>query len=158
MASMASDTRLAAVARSCECLQRFPGFRTFFGCREVFICATLTVGFQQGGGADRRSDIARLVKAGLGYSVDPKICEELLELQTKLQARQLELARLLLTKEIDREKYISELSKAMKMASTIGEKLLGFEAFHKVFGEFRVQNLGDVTRFVSGHSQLDKSY
>ena len=114
--------------------------------------SSMSFGFRRGGGRDRHSDMAQLVKAGLGHSVDPRACDELLKLQTELQARQEELARLLLANEINKEKYIFELNEAMKFASTVGERILGPEAFHKVFGEFRVQNLGDVTRFLSGNS------
>jgi hypothetical protein len=54
-----------------------------------------------------------------------------------------------MTKKISREKYIAELDEALKQASVIGEGLLGRDDFHKVFGEFRVHNLGDVAKFVS---------
>jgi len=93
-----------------------------------------------------------LVEAGLGHPVEARVCAALVELQSRLQERQQELARLFLAKEISKEKYISELDEAMKRASKIGEKILGIEQFHKVFGEFRVHNLGDVNKFISGQS------
>jgi hypothetical protein len=70
-------------------------------------------------------------------------------MQARLQARQTELAQQLLSRAISREKYISELDEAMKQASSAGEDLLGFDAFHKVFGEFRVHSLGDPARFIA---------
>lgn len=104
----------------------------------------------QGGQKDRRARVSKLVEAGLGHSVNAEICDALAEMQAVLQARQVELAQLLMTKEISKEKYIRELDEAMKIASDAGEQILGFEGFHKVFGEFRVHNLGDVSKFLSG--------
>jgi len=97
-----------------------------------------------------RSKLSALIRAGLGHPVDQKTFDNLAEMQTRLQARQLELANLVATKKISREKYIAELDEALKRASIIGEELLGFDDFHKVFGEFRVHNLGDVAKFVAG--------
>ncbi len=113
--------------------------------------SSMTFGFQQGG-PNPRSRMARLLEAGLGHSVDLETCDQLIDLQAQLQTRQQELARLLLTKEIGRERYISELDRVMKDISSIGEKILGQSEFHKVFGEFRVHNLGDAEKFVSDPS------
>ena len=101
---------------------------------------------------DRRSKLSALLRAGLGHQVDQDIFDGLADMQKRLQARQLELAKLVMAKKISREKYISELDDALKKAAVIGEKLLGFDDFHKVFGEFRAHNLGDVNKFVAGSS------
>ncbi len=107
-----------------------------------------------GGGAsdqpDRRSKLSALIRAGLGHQVDQRIFDGLADMQNRLQTRQLELAKLVVEKKISREKYIAELDEALKQAAVIGERLLGFEDFHKVFGEFRVHSLGDVSKFVAG--------
>jgi hypothetical protein len=108
----------------------------------------------QGGQKDRRARISKLIEAGLGYSVNSEICDALVEMQAQLQARQVELARLLVAEKISKERYIHELDEAMKDASDVGEQILGFESFHKVFGEFRVRNLGDVGKFLSGGPPL----
>jgi hypothetical protein len=108
----------------------------------------------QGEKKDRRARTAELVEAGLGHSVSAELCDALADMQVQLQARQVELARMLLTKEISQEKYIGELDEAMKVASSIGEKILGYESFHKVFGEFRVRNLGDIGKFLSAEPPL----
>lgn len=103
----------------------------------------------QGGQKDRRARVSKLVEAGLGHSVNAEICDALAEMQTQLQARQIELAQMLMTKEIGREQYIRELDAAMEAASGVGEQILGSEGFRKVFGEFRVRNWGDVGKFIS---------
>jgi hypothetical protein len=98
----------------------------------------------------QRSKFSALIRARLGEErVQPKILDGLAEMQARLRARQVELANLVMTKKISREKYIAELDEALKQASVIGEGLLGRDDFHKVFGEFRVHNLGDVAKFVS---------
>jgi hypothetical protein len=101
---------------------------------------------------DRGSKLSALVYAGLGYLADKKTVDGLAEMQALLQKRQLELAQLVMTKKLSREQYIAELDEAMKQASNMGEKLLGFDDFHKVFGEFRAPNLGDVSAFLAGGS------
>lgn len=101
---------------------------------------------------DRRSKLSALIRAGLGHPVNQKTLDDLAEMQSRLRERQLELASLVTNEKISREEYIAELDEALKRASVIGEKLLGFDDFHKVFGEFRVHNLGDVPKFVGGRS------
>jgi hypothetical protein len=90
-----------------------------------------------------------MIQAGLGHPVDDKICDALAEMQASLQARQTELTQLLVTNKISRASYVVQLDEAMKRASTIGEDLLGRDDFHKVFGEFRVHNLGDTQKFIN---------
>jgi hypothetical protein len=100
---------------------------------------------------DRRSRLRSLVRAAkLGRPVDDGVIEKLATMQARLQATQRELGQMVATEQITREKYIAEFDKALKEACQIGEGLLGFDDFHKVFGEFRVHNMGDVKAFVAG--------
>jgi hypothetical protein len=99
---------------------------------------------------ERRERLSALVRKGLGHSIDDRTIEGLVKMQTDLQNCQRELARLVMAKEISREKYINDLDAAMKNASRVGETLLGYKDFHKVFGEFRVHNLGDPKVFTGG--------
>ncbi len=97
---------------------------------------------------DQRSTLSYLIREGLGHPVKDEVFEGLADMQSRLQARQRELAQLVMAEKISREKYVAELDGALKEASQIGEKLLGFDDFHKVFGEFRVQSMGDVKAFI----------
>lgn len=99
---------------------------------------------------DKRSKLSALIRAGLGHQVDQRTFDALAEMQNRLQARQLELSKLILERKISREEYIAQLDEALKRAAVIGEKLLGSDDFHKIFGEFRLHNLGDVSKFVAG--------
>jgi hypothetical protein len=89
---------------------------------------------------DRSSKLSALASAGLGHLVDKRSVEGLAEMQARLQTRQVELAQLVMTGKISREKYIKELDEAMRQAAKTGESLLGVDDFHKVFGKFRAHN------------------
>jgi hypothetical protein len=102
-----------------------------------------------GGRPDRRARLSAMIRAGLGHSVDDKICDALAEMQAGLQARQTELAQLMLANKISRAKYLTDLDEAMKMASAVGEDLLGRDDFHKVFGEFRIHKFGNTAKFIA---------
>jgi hypothetical protein len=103
----------------------------------------------RGGQPDRRTRLSAMIRAGLGHSVDDKICDALAEMQRGLQARQTELAELMLENKISREKYLRDLDEAMRTAAAVGEDLLGRDDFHKVFGEFRVHKFGDTAKFIA---------
>jgi hypothetical protein len=112
--------------------------------------SSMTYGIGNSASPDRREKLSALVRKGLGHSIDDRTVEGLVRMQADLQNRQRELAQLVMTKEISREKYIDELDEALKNASRAGEALLGYSDFHKVFGEFRVHNLGDPKVFTDG--------
>jgi hypothetical protein len=101
---------------------------------------------------DPRSELAQFVQAGLGHSVDGQVIDQLAEMQAKLQSQQQELARLLAMKKISRDKYIGQLDAVMQDAARKGRRALGSDDFHKMFGEFRVHNIVDVSAFVAGHT------
>jgi hypothetical protein len=67
-----------------------------------------------------------------------------------------ELAALLGQKKISRQDYIEELDRALAAASRSGEDLMGFENFHRVFGELTANQLGDVTAFVEHGDDLSQ--
>jgi hypothetical protein len=101
----------------------------------------------------RRSRLGALIQAaGISHPVDDSVLDGLAKMQAGLQARQRELGELVATQQISREKYIVEFDKALKEACQIGEDLLGFDSFHKVFGEFRIKSMGDVSAFIAGRS------
>jgi hypothetical protein len=97
---------------------------------------------------DRRSELLWLLREGLGHPVDDQTLNELAEMQAWLQFQQRELVRLFMNREIGRETYLSRLDVALKTAVGRGETLLGHDDFHKVFGEFRVDNIIDPNIFM----------
>lgn len=98
---------------------------------------------------DRRAKLVALIRRKLDRRVDAKTIDGLVEMQTTLQARQRHLAKLVISHEITREKYIEDLDAAMKLASEVGKGLLGPQDFHKLYGEFRVHGLGDPKEFIA---------
>lgn len=99
---------------------------------------------------DRRSEICALIEAaGLSRPVDCRALDELVEMQATLHARQEELAQMFLVSKISRKDYASQLDSIMTDAARAGERVLGFDDFHKVFGDFSVQDMIDVNMFVA---------
>ncbi len=96
---------------------------------------------------DRRSELSSLIRAGLGHPVEGGTFEALVAMQSRLQERQQELGGQLIAGKISREKYLSSLDDALRAAAQEGERLLGVDDFHKVFGEFRAHNMIDVSVF-----------
>jgi hypothetical protein len=96
---------------------------------------------------DRRSELSLLIREGLGHPVDERTFEGLAAMQARLQSRQHELVQLLVSKRIGREAYLAQLDELLKTAAEDGERLLGSDDFHKVFGEFRIHNMIDVDIF-----------
>lgn len=111
--------------------------------------ATFTIAGQDP--PDPRSELSSLIRDSLGHPVDRRIFNGLADMQAKLQSQQRELVRLLLAKEIDKDVYISRLDDALKTATRDGERLLGADDFHKVFGELRVQNIIDPSAFYGAY-------
>jgi hypothetical protein len=49
---------------------------------------------------------------------------------------------------MSRQHYTEELDRVLAAASRSGEDLMGFENFHRVFGDLTANQLGDVAAFV----------
>jgi hypothetical protein len=108
------------------------------------------------GDPDPRSELSALIEAaGLGHPIGRQKLDELLEIQASLHANQEQLAGWLLGKKITKTEYVAKLDTVMKEAARAGEKVLGFDDFHKVFGEFSVQSILDVKAFVGGGADGD---
>ena len=111
----------------------------------------MSFGTAGNGYPDPRSELSALIEAAdLGHPIDDRVLDALVDMQATLHARQEELAQMLLVKKISRNEYVSNLDGIMREAARVGEHLLGFDDFHKVFGEFRVHNMVDVKTFVAG--------
>jgi len=105
---------------------------------------------------DPRSELSALIEAaGLGHPIGQQKLDELLKIQAGLHAKQKQLAGWLLGKKITKTEYVAKLDAIMKEAARAGEKVLGFDDFHKVFGEFSVQSILDVKAFVGGGADGD---
>ena len=55
--------------------------------------------------------------------------------------------------EIRPSRYLELLDEALIEASGVGEEILGPQNFHKVFGELRVNRLGDARQFIEQFSK-----
>jgi hypothetical protein len=100
-----------------------------------------------GGPSDRRSELSWLLQEGLGHSIDDRTLDVLAGIQARLEERQIELVQLLESKSISQEAYLIQLDQAMRQAASLGEDLLGYDDFHKVFGEFNAQSVIDPASF-----------
>jgi hypothetical protein len=112
------------------------------------IRGSMTQGLSGADLPDYRSEISSLIQAGLGHTVDEKTLSALAMMQERLQTRLGELGALLREHKISPKRYIDELDRTLIEASSTGEKLMGAEDFHKVFGELRADQLGDVSLFL----------
>jgi hypothetical protein len=102
---------------------------------------------------DSRSELSSLIKAGLGHSVDEKTLLALAKMQEHLQDQIGHLSGLLMEHKIAPRRYLEELDRALSEASKTGERLMGSkEDFHRVFGELRADQLGDVSAFLEQYS------
>ncbi len=100
------------------------------------------------GPSDRRSELSWLLQEGLGHPIDDRTLDDLAALQARLEKQQIELVRLLESKSISQESYLFQLDQAMRQTAKLGEDLLGYDDFHKVFGEFDVQGVIDSSSFL----------
>jgi hypothetical protein len=98
---------------------------------------------------DPRSQVVQIVQAGLGHSVDDQVIDQLVKMRAELQSRQGEIAHLLVTEKISRVTYIEQLDAILQEAAVAGRLALGSDDFQKIFGEFRVHNLVDVSMFLT---------
>ena len=97
--------------------------------------------------ADRRSELSWVLQEGLGHSIDERTLDTLAAIQSQLQRRQAALVLSLESNSISSEEYVRQLDEAMRQATEIGEALLGYNDFHKVFGEFSVRSMIDPSSF-----------
>ncbi|MDE2378676.1 hypothetical protein [Bradyrhizobium sp.] len=107
------------------------------------------VEFPTAGGepSDRRSELSWLLQEGLGHSVDDRTLDVLAAIHARLEKQQTELAQLLESNSISQEAYLVELDQAMRQTAKLGEDLLGYDDFHKVFGEFSASSVIDPASF-----------
>jgi hypothetical protein len=98
---------------------------------------------------DPRSELSALIEAAsLGHPIGNQKLEALLKIQENLRASQEQLAQWLLKKKITKTEYVAKLDTIMRESARAGEEVLGFDDFHKVFGEFSVQSILDAKAFV----------
>ena len=101
-------------------------------------------------------ELSALVQAGLGHTVDDATLTALANMQVHLQGRVGELGGLLMERRISRTRYIEELNRVLSDASSMGEKILGFEDFHKVFGDLSADQLGDPAAFLADRDEFGR--
>jgi hypothetical protein len=106
--------------------------------------------------SDMRLELSALVEAGLGHTVDDATLTALADMQAHLQGRIGELGGLLMEHRISRARYIEELDRVLSDASAVGEGILGFEDFHKVFGELSADQLGDTAAFLTAQDEISR--
>ena len=106
--------------------------------------------------SDMRLELSALVQAGLGHTVDDATLTALADMQAHLQGRIGELGGLLMEHRISRARYIEELDRVLSDASSVGERILGFEDFHKVFGELSADQLGDTAAFLTAQDEISR--
>jgi hypothetical protein len=102
--------------------------------------------------SDRRSELSWLLREGLGHSIDDRTLDVLAAIQARFEERQIELVQLLESKSISQEAFLVQLNVAMRQTAKLGEDLLGYDDFHKVFGEFSAQSVIDPASFFEGKS------
>jgi hypothetical protein len=102
---------------------------------------------------DPRSELSSLIRAGLGHSVDKQKFEKLVAMREHLQEKIDLLSELLTDHKIDPATYLEDLDKALNEASAVGIDALGHNNFRKVFGELRVDKLGDAKAFLELYSK-----
>jgi hypothetical protein len=77
-----------------------------------------------------------LIDAGLdGTKVDAGTLQQLLFVQQQLRGKQSELAELFRDEQITEAEYVDRLKRALRTADREGEGILGYEDYHRVFGE-----------------------
>ncbi|MGJ5049730.1 hypothetical protein ACQR09_21915 [Bradyrhizobium oligotrophicum] len=97
---------------------------------------------------DPRAELSSLIRATLGHPIDGQKFAALISLRDHLQDRIDQLSDELMDKEITPQQYLERLDHTLIEASRTGEEILGYADFHKVFGELRVNKLGDAELFL----------
>lgn len=98
---------------------------------------------------DRIVDLKDLIETGLGHPVSQQSVRLFAEYHARFESKQTDLATRSADHLISRQAYVAELDKLMRELSSVGEEIFGFDNFHKVFGQFRVQNLFDPQAFIA---------
>lgn len=98
---------------------------------------------------DPRSELFSLIEVGLGHPVEKRKFAALAAMREHLQDKMDQLSDLLMNRKIDPSTYLEDLDKALIEASHTGEEILGYTDFHKIFGELRVNKLGDARAFIA---------
>ena len=73
-------------------------------------------------------------------------------MRERLDGRIDQLSDLLMHRDITPSSYLEQLDQALVEAANAGERILGVDDFHRVFGELRVSKLGDAKQFVEQYS------
>lgn len=102
---------------------------------------------------ESRSELSSLIQTGLGHGVDDDKLDALTTMREHLEHKIDHLAGLLMRHEIRPSRYLELLDEALIEASGVGEEILGPQNFHKVFGELRVNRLGDARQFIEQFSK-----
>jgi hypothetical protein len=102
---------------------------------------------------DSRSELSSLVQAGLGHTVDDYKLTRLAMMREHLEQQIDRLSDLLMDREITPTSYLERLDEILIEASKTGESILGFDDFHRVFGELRSNRLGDAKLFLEQYAK-----
>lgn len=94
-------------------------------------------------------DLTDMIETGLGHPVNPQAVRRFAESHASFESRQSDLVAQATDHLISRETYVAELDRLMQELASAGERFLGFDDFHTVFGEFRVHNLFDPVAFIA---------
>ena len=97
---------------------------------------------------DPRVELSSLIQSTLGHPVDNKKFAALIAMREALQDRIDQLSDELMERELSPEAYLERLDQTLIEASRQGEDILGYSDFHKVFGELRIEKLGDAKLFL----------
>ncbi|HVX77771.1 MAG TPA: hypothetical protein VHB49_16685 [Bradyrhizobium sp.] len=102
---------------------------------------------------DPNSELVALIQAGLGHTVDREKFAALAAMRERLQDQIDQLSDLLMERKIKPGTFLERMDQALIEASKTGIQVLGFADFHKVFGELRVEKLGDAKVFLEQYSK-----
>jgi hypothetical protein len=96
--------------------------------------------------AIRMTELSELVEAGLGGPLDRPTFDALAVIQMRLRRTQAELVSSLDRGRISPEKYLEDVTAALRTASLESQKLLGRARFLAIFGEAGLQPEGMIDR------------
>jgi hypothetical protein len=100
---------------------------------------------------DRTAELAALVKLGLGKPLDDRTFGELALIQADMRNEQLKLQQRLIGREISPDEYLQLFHSAEVLEMMRCERLLGPEAFSKIFGKDGLAPLIDRKTFLEEH-------
>lgn len=102
---------------------------------------------------DPNSELVALIQAGLGHPVDNEKLAALAAMRERLQDQIDQLSDLLMEHKINPGRFLERMDEALIEASKTGIRVLGFADFHKVFGELRLEKLGDAKIFLEQYAK-----